>query len=195
MRLLASLAMMMTFSTGLTADMSQAPVFPRLSVATSHGDFVLELDGSRSPITVMNFVQYARAGHYDGTIFHRVIPDFMAQAGGYGEDFEERPTRQPIPNESGNGLSNERGTIAMARMKRPHSATSQFYINLADNESLDPSPSRWGYTVFGLVVEGMEVLDTIARIPTGAKGPFPTDVPQSNVIIKSIRVLDEPVAE
>ena len=152
---------------------------------------VVELDGNRAPITVSNFVTYVRDGHYDGTIFHRVIPGFVAQAGGYVTDYEVKPTRGPIPNESGNGLTNDEGTIAMARQNPPHTATSQFYINLADNDALNPNPRRWGYTVFGQVVEGMDVLAAIAAVPTGSGGPFPSDVPQAPIIIESARLLEE----
>jgi peptidyl-prolyl cis-trans isomerase B (cyclophilin B) len=192
MRLLVTIAMLMSFSEILAADQQSVPMFPRISVETTQGRFVLELDGSRSPLTVMNFVRYVNDGQYDGTIFHRVIPGFMAQAGGYVADYEEKPVREPISNESGNGLKNERGTIAMARMGKPHTATSQWFINLVDNDALDPSPRRWGYTVFGLVVEGLDVVDKIAEIPTGSGGPFPSDVPQSTVLIKSMKIIEEP---
>ena len=192
MRLLLTIVMLMSFSKIHAADDPSVPLFPRISVETTQGSFVLELDGSRSPLTVMNFVRYVNDGQYDGTIFHRVIPGFMAQAGGYQTDYEEKPVRTPIPNESGNGLKNERGTIAMARMGKPHSATSQFFINLVDNAALDPSPRRWGYTVFGLVVDGLDVVDKIAEIPTGSGGPFPSDVPQSTVLIKSMKLIEDP---
>ena len=192
MRLLLTIVVLMSFSKIPAADDPSVPLFPRIAVETTQGSFVLELDGSRSPITVMNFVRYVNDGQYDGTIFHRVIPGFMAQAGGYQTDYEEKPVRTPIPNESGNGLKNERGTIAMARMGKPHSATSQFFINLVDNAALDPSPRRWGYTVFGLVVDGLDVVDKIAEIPTGSGGPFPSDVPQSTVLIKSMKLIEDP---
>jgi cyclophilin family peptidyl-prolyl cis-trans isomerase len=190
MRLIVTIVMLMSFSEILAADDPSVPLFPRISVETTQGSFVLELDGARSPITVMNFVRYVNDGQYDGTIFHRVIPGFMAQAGGYVADYEEKAVREPIPNESGNGLKNERGTIAMARMGKPHSATSQFFINLVDNDALDPSPRRWGYTVFGLVVDGLDVVDKISEIPTGSGGPFPSDVPQSTILIKSMKLIE-----
>lgn len=191
MRAILLILTMFCAATGAIAEDDAVPLFPRILVETSQGEFILELDGSRSPITVMNFVKYVRDGQYDGTIFHRVIPGFMAQAGGYTSDFDEKPIREPIPNESGNGLRNERGTIAMARMNKPHTATSQFFINLVDNPALDPNPRRWGYTVFGLVVEGMDVLDTIAKIPTGSGGPLASDVPQSTVLIESMKLIDD----
>lgn len=182
--------------TGLVAGWAQAeqepiPLFPKIAFETNKGEIVVELDGNRSPITVGNFVTYVRDGHYDGLIFHRVIPGFVAQAGGYDVEYEERPTRPPIPNESGNGLSNGEGTIAMARQGPPHTATSQFYFNLSDNAALDPNPRRWGYTVFGQVVEGMDVLTAIAAVPTGSAGPFPSDVPQAPVIIERARLVEE----
>lgn len=166
-------------------------LFPSVEFQTSEGRFVVELDGRRAPITVANFLQYVQEGFYDGTVFHRVIPGFVAQAGGFDAKLSEKTTRKPIVNESGNGLSNRRGTIAMARMAAPHTATAQFYINLSDNQKLDPNPSRWGYTVFGMVTEGLEVLDQIAMLPTGRAGPFPSDVPQKSVVIEQARVLGE----
>lgn len=159
---------------------------PRVRVETSMGNFVLALDSTRSPLTVANFLQYVRAGHYEGTIFHRVIGNFVAQAGGYDEKFVEKPTRPGIPNESGNGASNSRGTIGMARANDPHGATAQFYINLADNPRLDPQPSRWGYAVFGYVVEGMNVVDAIGAVATGQAGPFDGDVPLKPLVIQKI---------
>ena len=166
------------------------PMFPRFAVETSEGRFVIELDGQRAPVTVENFARYALDGFYDGLVFHRVIPGFVAQAGGYDAELKERTTRPPIVNESGNGLRNERGTVAMARQRAPHTATSQFYVNLGDNAALDPNPSRWGYTVFGLVVEGMEVLDKIAEIPTTGRGDFPKDVPTRTVVIEKVELLN-----
>jgi len=184
MRTLASLLLLIAAIATVPAVAQQSiPMYPTITLETNQGDIVLELDGKRAPITVANFVTYVRDGHYDGTIFHRVIPGFVAQAGGYKTDYEEKPTREPIPNESGNGLRNVQGSIAMARQGAPHTATSQFFINLGDNDALDPSPRRWGYTVFGQVVEGMEVLEKIAAIPTGSGGRFPSDVPQAPVII------------
>ncbi|MDP1649929.1 MAG: peptidylprolyl isomerase [Rubrivivax sp.] len=150
--------------------------FPALAqkvrLATSAGDIVLELEGEKAPQTVANFVQYVRAGHYDGTVFHRVIENFMIQAGGYKPDLSERPTRAPIPLESRSGLSNRRGTVAMARTSDPNSATAQFFINVADNAFLDQPNSRDGngYAVFGRVVEGMDVVDKIRAVPTRASG-------------------------
>ena len=168
------------------------PLYPQIEFATTEGNFTVELNGRRAPVTVRNFYQYVQNGHYDGTVFHRVIPGFMAQGGGYDKDFAEKPTVTPIPNESGNGLSNSRGTIAMARVNDPHSATAQFYINLVDNKMLDPNQKRWGYTVFGEVTNGMDVLDKIAAIPTENKAPFGADVPTKTIVITRASVLEPP---
>jgi cyclophilin family peptidyl-prolyl cis-trans isomerase len=164
---------------------------PRVELVTTHGTMVLELDLAKAPVTAGNFLQYVRDGHYDGLIFHRVIKGFMIQGGGYDTEFGERETRAPIENESRNGLSNERGTISMARTNDPHSASAQFFINLVDNKGLDGAPGRWGYAVFGRLVDGLDVLDKIGSLPTGRGGPFPTDVPQAPVVIQKARVLDE----
>lgn len=175
--------------TAAEAPAPAAPVYVKL--ATTDGDIFLELDRARAPVTVANFVQYVEDGHYDGTIFHRVIPGFVAQGGGYTPTFEEKPTRDPIQNESKNGLMNLRGTIAMARTSEPHSASSQWYINLVDNARLNGSEFKWGYAVFGKVVRGMDVVDEIALIPTGPAGEFQSDVPFRPVIVKQATVIDE----
>jgi peptidyl-prolyl cis-trans isomerase B (cyclophilin B) len=164
----------------------QGPALPRVRIETNRGTIVVELEPDKAPKTVANFLAYVRAGFYDGTIFHRVIPGFMAQGGGFTADFERKPTRPPIENEAGNGLSNRRGTVAMARTADVDSATSQFFINLVDNTYLDhrdSTPRGFGYCVFGRVVEGMDVVDAIAAIPTGPSGPFPGDVPTEPVVI------------
>jgi len=191
MKTFVILALTAMFSSTVLAQDNNLPLFPQVEIQTSEGNFVLELDGRRAPFSVANFVQYVQDGHYDGTIFHRVIAGFVAQAGGYGEDLKEKKTRNPIPNESGNGLRNARGTIAMARMGHPHSGAAQFYINLGDNRNLDPNPSRWGYCVFGQVIEGMQTLDKIAAIPTGASAPFRSDFPQKIVTITTARLITE----
>jgi cyclophilin family peptidyl-prolyl cis-trans isomerase len=179
---------------GLAQAPSAAASGPaRVRFETSMGAFTVELDGGRAPLSVANFLQYVGDGHYDGTVFHRVIGNFVVQGGGFLPDGTEKPTRPPVPNESGNGLSNRRGTVAMARTDDPHSATSQFYVNLTDNLALDPGPSRWGYAVIGRVVEGMEVIDRISGVATGAKGPFPEDAPLEPVVIQAARVV-EPAA-
>ena len=156
----------------------------KVKFATSAGDIVVELDAAKAPKTVANFVEYVKAGHYDGTIFHRVIPNFMIQGGGMTPDMKEKATRAPIPLESGNGLDNLRGTIAMARTMDPNSATAQFFINVTDNGFLNKAQSRDGngYAVFGKVVSGMEVVDKIRAVPTGNKGMH-QNVPLEPVII------------
>lgn len=163
---------------------------PRVYMETSLGDIVLELNEEQAPKTVENFLYYVHEGFYAGTIFHRVIDGFMIQGGGFTEDFQQKPTRPPIPNEAKNGLKNTRGSIAMARTPDPHSATAQFFINVGDNPSLDyPSPDGWGYTVFGRVVKGMDVVDEIRQVSTGQGGPFPQDVPQTPVIIEKVTLI------
>jgi cyclophilin family peptidyl-prolyl cis-trans isomerase len=161
-------------------------------IETSMGDIVVELDATRAPLTVQNFLQYVVEGYYEGTVFHRVAASFIAQGGGYLPDLTEKPAERTVPNEAGNGLNNVRGTIAMARKNDPHSAAAQFYFNLADNSgSLDPRASRWGYAVFGKVVEGLDVMDSIGGVPTGAGGEFDRDVPVEPIIIERIVLLTE----
>lgn len=164
----------------------------RVRIETSAGAFTIELDGDRARRSVDNFLAYLDAGHYDGTLFHRVIPSFMIQGGGYAEDYQRRPTLAPVENEADNGLRNLRGTVAMARTGDPHSATAQFFVNLADNAFLDhksKSGNDWGYTVFGKVSDGMDVVDRIAQVQTGAAGPFSKDAPLEPVVIHSARRL------
>ncbi|MCK6426120.1 MAG: peptidyl-prolyl cis-trans isomerase [Burkholderiaceae bacterium] len=157
----------------------------KVRLATSMGDIVVELDAAKAPRTVANFVEYVKAGHYDGTVFHRVIPNFMIQGGGMDEKMAEKPTRSPIALESRNGLSNVRGSVAMARTMVPDSATAQFFINVKDNAFLDQPNSRdgHGYAVFGKVVAGMDVVDKIKAVPTGNRGPH-QNVPLEPVTIK-----------
>ncbi len=164
---------------------------PRVQINTNLGPFVMELDRERAPFTVDNFLNYVRQGHYTGTIFHRVIHGFVAQGGGFTTDFVSKPVGQSVVNESGNGLSNLRGTVGLARQSAPHSGTSQFYVNLADNMDLNPRPTRWGYTVFGRVIEGMSVIDEIGQKPTGAAGEFARDVPLETIVIQSAEILSE----
>ena len=162
---------------------------PRVSVVTNAGSFVVELDVERAPLTVENFLAYVGEGHYDGTIFHRVIQGFVAQTGGYTGDFVLKPATRTVANESGNGLSNLRGSVGLARTADPHSGNAQFYVNLVDNLDLNPRPTRWGYTVFGTVVEGMEVADEIGHVPTGAGGQFDRNVPVEAIVIERIEIL------
>jgi len=159
-------------------------------VDTSKGTFTLELDEAAAPKTVANFLRYVDAGHYAGTIFHRVIDNFMVQGGGYDASYQKKPVSEPVENEADNGLKSTRGTVAMARTGEPHSATAQFFVNVKDNAFLDhqeKSPQGWGYTVFGKVTEGMEVVDAIKALPTGSAGPFAKDAPRETVTITAIR--------
>ena len=162
----------------------------KVTMETSMGTITLELDDAKAPETVANFVQYAQDGHYDGTIFHRVIDGFMIQGGGFTKDMNQKETREPIRNEAMNGLKNLRGTIAMARTMVVDSATSQFFINLVDNSFLDfqnPTPQGFGYAVFGKVVDGMDVVDQIAKVKTGFSGPH-QNVPEEAIVIKKVVV-------
>jgi cyclophilin family peptidyl-prolyl cis-trans isomerase len=154
------------------------------------GSFTIRLETQRAPLTVENFLKYVRAGHYDGTVFHRVIRNFVAQGGGYTTNFEAKATQGNVVNEAGNGLLNRRGTIGMARSEAPHSGTCQFFVNLADNPDLNPLPTRWGYTVFGEVVEGMDVIDRIAHVPTGEWGPFKEDAPLKPIVIEKVTIVE-----
>ena len=160
---------------------------------TTKGKIVLELFSDKAPVTVKNFIDYAKSGFYDGTVFHRVIPGFMIQGGGFPPDMGRKETKASIKNEADNGLKNERGTVAMARTPDPDSASSQFFINLVNNASLNhrgKTPDGWGYAVFGKVVEGMDVADSIAKVATGAKGPF-RDVPIDPVIIQKVTIVEK----
>ncbi|MGH8428432.1 MAG: peptidylprolyl isomerase [Gammaproteobacteria bacterium] len=178
-------------ATSASASVS-AQTAPRVQIETSMGNIVVQLDPAHAPITVKNFLGYVRSGFYAGTIFHRVIPGFMIQGGGYTATYQEKPTRAPIKDEANNGLPNTRGTIAMARQQAPDTAKSQFYINLVDNASLDyASPTQPGYAVFGHVISGMDVVDKIAQVPTGPAGPFMQDAPQAPVIIQKIVLLKQ----
>lgn len=186
--LLAVAALLITFAT-------QTLAAERVRVTTNFGAFVIELQRDRAPLTVENFLAYARSGYYTNTLFHRVISNFVIQGGGVGPDYKAKPVNKPIPNESGNGLKNLRGTVGLARALGPHSGDCQFYVNVADNADLDPLPTRWGYAVFGRVIEGMEVVDRISVSPTGAGGPFKQDAPLQQVVIQKVDILaDQPVS-
>jgi peptidyl-prolyl cis-trans isomerase A (cyclophilin A)/peptidyl-prolyl cis-trans isomerase B (cyclophilin B) len=181
----------------LLASLSAGAANPQVELRTSLGAVVIELFADKAPLTVENFLQYVKDRHYDGTLFHRVIPGFMVQGGGYGPDFTEKPARKPVRNEAGNGLRNEPGTLAMARTAEPHSASAQFFINVADNEFLNfryPTQEGYGYCVFGKVVKGMDVVDRIVKIRTGPGPAGQRDVPVKPVLIESARIL-EPAAK
>jgi peptidyl-prolyl cis-trans isomerase A (cyclophilin A)/peptidyl-prolyl cis-trans isomerase B (cyclophilin B) len=165
---------------------------PQVEIKTSLGNIVVELYPDKAPKTVDNFLRYVKDGHYHNTVFHRVIPGFMIQGGGFDKTFAQKPTRQPVENEAANGLRNDAGTIAMARTSDPHSATAQFFINVANNTFLNytsPDPRGYGYTVFGKVIHGMDVAEKIAATPTGMRGPFPGDVPKSDIVIEDIKLV------
>ena len=182
--LLLALATLFSASPALAAD-------PRVELKTNRGAIVLELYPEKAPKTVANFLQYVKDGHYAGTTFHRVIDGFMIQGGGFDQDMRQKPTRPPVPNEAGNGLKNDVGTIAMARTPDPHSASAQFFINLKGNDFLnykEPTPQGYGYTVFGKVVSGMDIVERIAKSPTGNAGPH-QNVPREPVVIESASVL------
>jgi cyclophilin family peptidyl-prolyl cis-trans isomerase len=167
----------------------QAESNPQVKIQTNMGDIVLELYPEKAPKTVENFLNYVDTNFYDDTIFHRVIDGFMIQGGGFTQQFERKPTSPPVINEADNGLTNLTGTIAMARTPEPHSATAQFFINVADNAFLNhtnKTPRGWGYAVFGKVISGMDVVNKIRQIPTGAGGPFQRDVPKTPATIMSI---------
>ena len=169
-----------------------AAVHPRVLIKTSLGDMTVELNEDKAPKSVENFLQYAKEGFYDGTVFHRVIDGFMIQGGGFTRDLTQKRTRAPVHNEANNGLSNARGTLAMARTSDPHSATAQFFINVVDNKRLDyvsdTNGMTWGYCVFGKVIEGLDVVDKIKAVPTAAQGPLPRDVPTTPVVIEKVEI-------
>ena len=160
---------------------------------TSKGLITLELDAEKAPVTVANFIEYVKSGHFDGTIFHRVIPGFVIQGGGLESGMKEKPTQAPIENEADNGLKNVTGSICMARTNDPHSATSQFFINLKDNQFLDhseKSPQGWGYAVFGQVTDGMDVVEAIAAVQTGNAGGH-QDVPVEDIVVEKVTITDQ----
>jgi cyclophilin family peptidyl-prolyl cis-trans isomerase len=182
--LLAVAGLMLSFVT-------QAVSAERVRVTTNLGAFVIELQRDRAPLTVENFLGYVRSGYYTNTLFHRVIANFVIQGGGVGPDYKAKPVNKPIANEAGNGLKNLRGTVGLARASGAHSGDCQFYVNVADNADLDPLPTRWGYAVFGRVIEGMEVVDRISVSPTGAAGPFKQEAPIQQVVIQKVELLSD----
>ena len=164
---------------------------PQVDLKTNLGTIRLELNPAKAPKTVENFLQYVKDGHYNGTVFHRVIPGFMVQGGGFDRSYKQKPTREPIPNEAKNGLTNDLGTLVMARTNAPHSASAQFFINVKNNDFLNAASAQdgWGYAVFGKVVSGLDVVTKIAKLPTGAGGPFRSDVPREPVVIEAATVV------
>jgi cyclophilin family peptidyl-prolyl cis-trans isomerase len=166
----------------------------QVQVTTSMGNFTIELNAERAPLTVAQFLKFVDQGYYSGTIFHRSIPNFVIQGGGYDVDYKLKGNPPKVVNESGNGLTNARGTVGLARPPEPHAGDVQFYVNLADNAALDPSATRWGYAVFGKVVQGIDVVDEIATMPTGAKGPFKENAPLKPVVILKIERVPTPAS-
>ena len=194
-RAASALLAALTLSVGIGVAAAAGAPAPKVKFATSEGDFVVEVYPDKAPKTVENFLQYVKDKHYDGTIFHRVIDNFMVQGGGYDSGYAEKKTRAPVAHEgrealARGGAKNVVGTLAMARTNDPNSATSQFFINLKDNDFLNPSTQAPGYTVFGKVVAGLDVVNKIKALPTGAGGPFPTDVPRTPVVIKSATLVN-----
>lgn len=186
------LALIILVGAQSAAAADQAAVNPRVVVETSKGRIVIELFPQKAPATVQNFLAYVDAGFYTGTVFHRVIPNFMIQGGGLTADMQKKPTEKPVANEADNGLKNTRGSVAMARTSEPHSATNQFFINTADNEFLNhrgKTPQGWGYAVFGRIAEGMSVVDAISGVKTGSSGMF-QDVPVEPVVIEKVQRVD-----
>jgi peptidyl-prolyl cis-trans isomerase B (cyclophilin B) len=192
---LAVAALALSFGApAMSADSSAAapakPPAPQVRVTTSMGNFIVELYPDRAPLTVAEFLRYVKEGQYTQTLLHRVIPGFLVQGGGFAAaDESPKPVHPSIVNESGNGLQNKRGWVGLARSEQPHSGNCQFYVNLADNPELDPLPVRWGYTVFGRVIDGMDVLERISTVPTGPEGKFKSDAPLSHVVIEKIELM------
>jgi peptidyl-prolyl cis-trans isomerase A (cyclophilin A)/peptidyl-prolyl cis-trans isomerase B (cyclophilin B) len=167
----------------------------QVKVTTNMGEFVIEVRADRSPITVADFLRYVREGFYTNTLMHRVIANFVIQGGGHdAATLKIKPTHENVFNESGNGLQNKRGAVGLARAEPPHSGNAQFYVNLVDNPDLDPVPTRWGYTVFGRIVQGMDVVDRIGETPTGATGPWKSDAPLKAVIIEKMEIVGAPAS-
>jgi|HubBroStandDraft_1064217.scaffolds.fasta_scaffold02115_7 cyclophilin family peptidyl-prolyl cis-trans isomerase len=163
---------------------------PQVRVTTNMGEFVIEVRPERAPLTTTNFLRYVREGFYSGTLIHRVVPNFVIQGGGHdAATMKLKPTRDNVVNEAGNGLQNKRGAVGLARGDSPHSGNAQFYVNLVDNPDLDPVATRWGYAVFGKVVQGMDVIDRIGETPTGAVGAFTKDAPLKPVIIEKMEII------
>jgi cyclophilin family peptidyl-prolyl cis-trans isomerase len=199
--IVASFAFALAFLSPLQAAEKPAAAPPEktappvyVQVVTSQGNFTIELNAERAPLTVAQFLKFVDQGYYSGTIFHRAVPSFIIQGGGYDADYKLKGNPPKIVNESGNGLTNQRGAVGLARPAGPHDGDVQFYVNLADNAALDPSQTRWGYAVFGKVVQGMEVVDQISLVPTGAKGPFKENAPLKPVVIEKIERVPAPAS-
>lgn len=190
--ILVSLMLLFSTTHSFATENKMSDTLTKVKLTTSLGAIVIQLDNAKAPVSAANFADYVKDGFYNGTIFHRVIKGFMAQGGGFDTSFSQKTTKSPIKNEADNGLKNTRGSIAMARTNDPHSATAQFFINYKDNSFLDhtsQTPSGWGYAVFGEVVEGMEVVDSMAQQPTGNRGGH-QDVPKTDIVIEKAEIVD-----
>ena len=184
----------------ISAEKSPAPAekpaaqarAPQVQVFTSMGNFTIELNPERAPLTVANFLSYVDQGHYTNTIVHRVVANFVIQMGGFDTDYKAKSAATKVPNESGNGLSNVRGSVGLARSQDPHGGNAQFYVNVADNPALDPNQTRWGYAVFGKVIAGMDVADRISNVATGARGPLKEEAPLKPIAILKIERVANP---
>ena len=191
---------LLSISVFTTRGAADAPATPAaahsgpvdVQVVTSMGNFTIQLLPERAPLTVAQFLKYVDQGHYSGTLFHRVIPNFVIQGGGFDATYKLKDAPAKVANESGNGLTNQRGTVGLARSGEPHSGDCQFYVNLFDNAALDPNQTRWGYAVFGKIVQGMEVVDRIGNVATGSRGPFREDAPLQPVVIERIERVAAP---
>jgi cyclophilin family peptidyl-prolyl cis-trans isomerase len=192
--LAAAFACLLFVQPAARADDASSPSNPEVRVTTNMGSFVIELYPDRAPLTVANFLHYVHEGFYTNTLFHRVVANFVIQGGGHeaSPPYALKPTYPPVDNESGNGLQNKRGAVGLARAAGAHTGNAQFYVNLVDNPELDPLPTRWGYAVFGQIVQGMDVVDRIGVVPTGSFGPFKADAPLKPVVIQSAEVITPP---
>jgi len=191
--LVLAMMLLLTSTLSFAKENKMSDAQTKVQFQTSLGNFVIQVNSEKAPISAKNFLTYVEEGFYDGTIFHRIIPGFMAQGGGFTPDFEQKAVHDPIKNEADNGLKNTRGSVAMARTPDPDSATAQFFVNYKDNKFLDytsPTPNGWGYAVFGEVVEGMDVVDEMARQPTGNHGMH-QDVPKTAIIIEKAVIITE----
>lgn len=192
MRIIAlSMMLFLTSTYSFATENPMSNTQPKVKLQTNLGAITIQLDAEKAPVTTENFLSYVKEGFYNGTIFHRVIPSFMAQGGGFTKDFQQKATHNPIKNEADNGLKNKRGSIAMARTSDPNSATAQFFINYKDNAFLDyssPTANGWGYAVFGEVTSGMDVVDAMAQVKTGNRGMH-QDVPQQDIVIESAEII------
>ncbi len=191
-KLIVFMMLILTTTLSFATEKTMSTAQPKVKLITTLGEITIQLNTEKAPVSSANFLAYVKAGFYDGTIFHRVIPGFMAQGGGFDTSFKQKATQAPIINEADNGLTNTRGTLAMARTNDPNSATAQFFINYKDNTFLNhtgKNPSGWGYAVFGEVIEGMEVVDAMAKEPTGNHGGH-QDVPKKNIIIDKAEIIN-----